>query len=393
MHKYNLWWGGLLWLLVGALLFMGCQLQARPYEVWAIDQADADKGGGKLYIFKGESLEKGQAGTPEVIDLTAGAVGVGNGSGTRPHALAFNSTRTHAIIANVASGHVYIMRIKDRKIVGSIDVGEQAHWAAPAPDDAFILVANQNGKKLARIEADFEKDQFTHNPAADLNLGAVQDAGHPDNAPICPLVFAPGGKESYITLRGGGLYVVDAGVTPMKIVKSYDKDQVAPAGCGGIAVAGKVFVNSGTATSGHVYVFDKSHNLLKTLNLTSHGTDAHGMVVTGGGKYLWVGNRGNGDNIVVIDTAKDEVVGTISPVGAAPDIMDISPNGKFVFVALRSANPLTGGAPAKGEKAGIQVMEVTEKGAKGVQKLFVPIGDQTPQSPNDVHAVAVRRVR
>ena len=175
----------------------------------------------------------------------------------------------------------------------------------------------------------------------------------------------------------------------MKVVKSYTKDEIAPAGCGGIATGGKVYINSGTATSGHVYVFDSAHNLKKSLNLTSYGTDAHGMVLTGGGKYLWIGNRANGDNIVVIDTSRDEVAGIISPVGSAPDIMDISPDGSFVYVALRPANPLTGGAPARGEKPGIQVIEVTEGGAKGAQKLFIPIGDQSPQSPNDVHAVAV----
>lgn len=387
--------GRLAWLalllVAAAALSVACGgAPAKPYEVWTIDQADANKGGARLYIFKGELLEKGQAATPEVVDLNAAAKEVGAGPGVRPHALAFNSKKTYALISNVASGHVYIMRVRDRKIVSSIDVGEQAHWAAPSPDDSVILVANQNGKKLARIQANFDQEQFTYNSKDDLDLNALQDEGHPDNAPICPLVFAPGTRESYITLRGGGLYVVDASATPMRVVKSFGKDQVAPAGCGGVATGGKVYVNSGTATTGNVYVFDKSHALIKSLSLVGQGTDAHGMVVTGEGRYLWVGNRANGDNIVVIDTTRDEVVGTIAPVGSAPDIMDISPDGKLVFVALRSAIPLTGGAPAKGEKPGIQVMEVLEKGAKGRQKLFVPVGDQTAQSPNDVHAVAVR---
>lgn len=384
------------WALATLFLLVLASCRAAPsaqYELWAIDQADAAKGGAKLYIFKGANLDKGEAGTPEVVDLDAGAKGVGAGPGTRPHALAFNNKLTHAIVANVASGHVYFMRLQDRKIVASIDVGEQAHWAAAAPDDSFVLAANQNGKKLARIKADFEKEQFSHNPAEDLDLKSLEDAGHPDNAPICPLLFAAGTKQVYITLRGGGLLVVDASTTPMKVVKSLAKDEIAPAGCGGIALGEKVYINSGTATSGHVYVFDKNNTLKKTLTLTSLGTDAHGMILTGGGRYLWVGNRGNGDNIVVLDTKTDEIAGTISPVGSAPDIMDVSPHGRLAFVALRSANPLTGGAPAKGEKPGIQVMEITEKGTKGVQKLFIPIGDQSPQSPNDVHALAVRRIK
>lgn len=383
--------------LVLLLLAAACNTAREPaaqqYEVWTIDQADAGKGGAKLYVFKGDLLEKGQAATPEVVDLDAGAKGVGAGPGTRPHAISFSGKKTHALISNVASGHVYFMRASDRKIVQSIDVGEQAHWAAASPDDKIVLVANQNGKKLARIMADFEREQFTYSQTDDLDLNRLQDDAHPDNAPICPLLYATGTSQVYVTLRGGGLYVVDTSTTPMKVVKSFSKDQIAPSGCGGISTGKKVYVNSGTATAGYVYVFDNANNLVKTINLTSLGTDAHGMVLTGDGKYLWVGNRGNGDNIVVIDTAKDEIVGTIAPVGSAPDIMDLSPNGKFVYIAMRSANPLTGGAPAKGEKPGIQVMEVTEKGAKGVQKQFIPIGDQSPQSPNDVHAVAVRVVR
>lgn len=386
-------WVGILAAVMILASNTGPAAAAELYEVWTIDQADAAKGGAKVYIFKGDSVENGQPGTPEVVDLDAAAKGVGAGPGVRPHALAFNNKRTHALIANVASGHVYFLRLSDKKIVQSIDVGDQAHWAAPSPDDKLVLVANQNGKKLARIKADFEKDQFTYNPEEDLDLGALQDASRPDNAPICPLVFAAGTSQVYVTLRGGGLYIVDAGTTPMKVVKSFTKDQVAPAGCGGIAIGKKVYANSGTATAGYVYVFDSNNNLAKSLNLSSQGTDAHGMVVTGEGKYLWVGNRGGGDNIVVIDTAKDEIVGTIAPVGAAPDIMDISPNGRFVFIALRSASPLTGGAPAKGEKPGIQVMQVTENGAKGAQRLFIPIGDQTSQSPNDVHALAVRMIK
>lgn len=359
------------------------------YEVWTIDQADTSRGGARLYIYDGQQLASGRAITPEVIDLTAAATGVGDGPGVRPHMIDFNSRNTHAVIANVASGHVYVMRAADHRIVASIDVGEQAHHAEVSPDDASILVANQNGKRLARIRADFAAERFTYNRTDDLDLGALQDAGHPDNAPICPVLV---GRKAYVTLRGGGLYVVDYTSSPMRVLRSYTNTQVAPAGCGGVIVGNKVYINSGTAESSDLYVFDAATDtLVKSIHLTWTGSDGHGLVVTRDGRYLWMGNRGS-SNIVVISTTVDALAGFITGFGTAPDIMALSPDGAFVFVALRGPNNLTGGPSAKGETPGVAAIAVQDGGRGGRRVAFAPIGDQTPASPNDPHVIAIRPV-
>jgi DNA-binding beta-propeller fold protein YncE len=361
------------------------------YEVWVIDQADAAKGGAKLYIYKKSQVEgERYGGSPEVVDLNAAATGVGDGPGVRPHLIDFNKDHTYAVVANVASGHVYFMRASDRKIVASIDVGEQAHGAVVSPDGTLVLAANQNGKKLARIKADFEKGVFSYNKAEDLDLKALEDAGHPDNAPICPLLFSQGGKKAYVTVRGGGLYIIDTGVTPMKVVKSFTKDEVAPAGCGGLALGKKVYINSGTATSSNLYVFDSDTDTLKkSLDLSNVGKDGHGMVLVGTGRYLWMGLRAS-HNIAVIDTQTDTQVGVITGFGNAPDIMDTSPKGDLVFIALRGPNNLTGGPTAKGQTPGMVVLQTKEIGASAAQASFLAIGDQSAASPVDPHVLAVR---
>lgn len=369
--------------------------QASPYEVWVVDQADAARGGAKLYIYPGATLGGSQLGAPpQVVDLEAAATGVGAGPGVRPHLLVFNSTHSHALLAYVASGHVAVIRAADRKVVASIDVGDQAHGAFATPDGSMIVVANQNGKKLARIAADFQKEQFSHNPADDLDLKVLEDARHPDNAPICPVLF-PGGtasKKAYVTLRGGGLFIVDVGVTPMKVLKSFTNQEVGPAGCGGFVLGNKVYVNSGTASFGAIYVFDATTDaLVKTIATTSTGTDAHGMVLTGGGRYLWMANRGDGDNIVVVDTTTDTIVGTSAAIGAGPDLMDISPAGDRVFVSMRGPNNLTGGPAAKGQTPGMAVLSVQDGGRGVASVFFAPIGDQSAASAVDPHALAVRR--
>lgn len=386
------------------------------YELWAIDQADAANAGARLYIYRGDQLSGANpGGTPEIIDLTAAATGVGDGPGVRPHLLLFNTGHTHGVLANVASGHVTFIRASDRRVVGSVDVGEQAHGAMPSPDNRYAIVANQNGKKLARISTDYARDQYRHEVAADLDLGALEDAEHPDNAPICPLLFVGPSGKAYVTVRGGGMYIVDTLATPMRVLREYGRSQIAPAGCGGVALGEKVYVNSGTATSSDLYVFDATtDDMYLHIPLSGVGTDAHGMVLTGGARFLWMGLRGTG-NVVVVDTENDEVstVFTIGAgmgrrpavPGAAPDLMDIvpgrgeplscapsttpmclAPGGDRVFVSMRGPVALTGGMSAVGERTGIEILSVEDSGRYGSRVAFLPIGETNA----DVHALAVR---
>ena len=53
-----------------------------------------------------------------------------------------------------------------------------------------------------------------------------------------------------MTLRGGGLFVVDSAATPMRIVAEYDVSTVKGNGCLGAEVPGKMYVDSGGGTAG-----------------------------------------------------------------------------------------------------------------------------------------------
>ena len=105
----------------------------------------------------------------------------------------FNNEHTHAVLSFVASGHVVIFDAETRTPLNCFEttVGStgtrQAHAAYPAPDGSFILVANQNGKRLERIDTNFATNTFTHNPAATLDLMTCttpsgQPCEHPDAA-------------------------------------------------------------------------------------------------------------------------------------------------------------------------------------------------------------------
>lgn len=358
------------------------------YEVWAIDQSNTTgtTSGGTLYVYDGPSLHRrAEDATPERIDLGGAAQALCLAqTGTapvRPHMILFNAAQSHAILSFVASGHVLFLDAPTRRPLACIDVGVQAHAAFPSPDESYVVVANQNGKLLQRIATDYATNTFTIEPAATLDLAsgttpsgaARQDpALRPDNAPICPLVDSSS-RFTFVTLRGGGLFVVDSRATPMAIVAEYDRATVHGNGCGGLETAGKMYVNSGGGTAANLSEFDvysfrvadfsttqsppntPAPNLVVSQDDREH-TDSHGMVLTKHGR-LWVADRA-GNRIVVIETATDELVGEFSLVGRvsddpSPDLQVMSPSGNRVYVTLRGRLPLSGDPHASTSKTAL----------------------------------------
>ena len=410
---------------------------AEDFEVWLVDQSNS-RGltyGGTIYIYDGAHLsgdDPAAAGPTEVIDLAGSAaalcIAVTGANPVRPHMLFFNSTHSHAVLAFVASGHVVIFDAGARTPVACIRTtpgaggARQAHAAFPAADDSFILVANQNGKLLERIAADYATNTFTLQPVATLNLGAgcvtpsgaaCEAAGvRPDNAPICPILDSGSGL-AFVTLRGGGLFVVDPRSTPMRILAEYDRTTVHGNGCGGVEAGGKMYINSGGGTAANLAEFDvyrfplagylaspppnePAPELLYSDDLTPE-RDAHGMLATKHGRYVWVGDR-HGNVVEVVDTALGARVGTIELVSElsddpSPDLMDLSPSGNRIFIATRGPNPLSGDPhAATGSTPGMLVVQVTNAGRSGVAKGLVRITnlDATGLERADAHGIRVR---
>lgn len=238
------------------------------YEVWGIDQSNSPgkSFGGTVYIYDGKELERGHKAAqavPEKIDLSLGAATLcfakTGANPVRPHMIAINASQSHAIISFVATGHVLIIDARTRTAIDCIrtSVGaggaRQVHFAIPSPDESYIAVANQNGKLFERIDTNYATNSFVLNTQALINLATCttpngvpcQDAViRPDNAPICPIIEATS-RYVFVTLRGGGLFVVDATQTPMQIVAEYDIDTVHPNGCLGAQVGDKMYVDSG----------------------------------------------------------------------------------------------------------------------------------------------------
>jgi hypothetical protein len=413
---------------------------AKDFEVWLVDQSNSfgKTYGGAIHIYEGSDLsgEAASSATPTVIDLGNDAAGgtanlcfsQTGANPVRPHMLLLNSSHSHAILSFVASGHVVIFDTATRAPVSCIrtSVGaggaRQAHAAFPAPDDSYILVANQNGKLLERIDSDYETNTFVLNPAATINLAtcttpngiACELAGvRPNNAPICPIIDSSS-NFGFVTLAGGGLFVVDPTTTPMEIVAEYDNTTVHGNGCGGLEANGGMYINSGAGTeTGNPSEFDvyrfppSGYSALNPPNTPARVVvfsddthpperDSHGSVATKHDRYIWVMDRGL--NVAeVFDTSTDAHINTIdlngTQSGLAPDLADISPSGNRIFVSLRGPNPLSGSPHvARGTIPGLGVIQVERGGKGGFLKNIIPISniDTAEIERADAHGIRVR---
>jgi hypothetical protein len=411
------------------------------FEVWILDQSGTQPGnpsgyGGTLHIFEGSSLMGAAAANAQPIDridLAPLKDGVCQATGkvpVRPHMIMFNREHTHAIVSFVASGHVVIFDAASRAplacfLTSLSPTGQQAHAAIPAPDGSYIVVANQNGKRLERIDTDYETNTYTHNPAATLDLAtcttpsgaACEAAGvRPLNWPICPIIDQSSAL-TFVTLRGGGMFVVDARRTPMQVVGEYDMTTVKGNGCGGVQVASHMFINSGGSPV-NVSGADPHHPLLygfdvyrfplsgypssqpnvpapELLFSKTGASDSHGMAAVGDGRSLWVMDR-HADVAEILDVASGQHVGTIPLNGAltpnaAPDLVDVAPTGARLFVALRGTTPLRGDPHnARGATPGLGIIQPTTNGRSGELVTIVPIDNQVNPGATDPHGIRVR---
>jgi hypothetical protein len=224
---------------------------AQAYEVWVTDQSDtSEKSGGFIYVYEGGPLISDLMNAKPTHTIDAGK-GINSmcqkttGKGVRrPHMLFFTQDQQYAVISFL-SGQVLFMDANSKTPVGCILVGKNVHAAWPTPDQKMVIAANIKEKKFVRIWTDYSSKKFMFDQQKDvLDLKALQSGERPDNAPICPITETTS-TYAFVTLRGGGLLVVNVKETPMNVVATLSDVQVHPGGCGGIQVENTMYINSG----------------------------------------------------------------------------------------------------------------------------------------------------
>ena len=384
---------------------------AAAYEVWVIDQSDSSKdGGGTLYIYDGESLAKdaksAKAETVDLGDKIAEACKEVGGYPKRPHMIFFTKDGKYGILSYVASGHVVFLDAAARAPIGCVSLGKNAHATFPAANMKLAIGANIAEKKLVRVWTDYANKKFTVTPSTDVVALAPLESGElPDMAPICPITENKS-QYAFVTPRGGGLVVFDITATSMAPTGSLTKDALRPAGCGGVQIGSTMYLNSGggwpaTPLNHDVYAFGLGslpEGSVPELIGSRQGGDSHGMVAIG--KHLWSGDR-HLNLIDVYDTGNGNIkVGTILLSGdlskdPAPDLMDTSPDGSYVFAALRGPSPLTGNNKevnnAVGGTPGVGVIKVEGNGRGGALVGIAPISKMVQEKDKEGKDVTVEK--
>lgn len=408
----------------------------KGYEVWLVDQSNTNglTYGGTIHIYDGRQLETTNPTTaaPVASVNLGGAVAALCMSRTganpvRPHMIVFNKANTHAALTFVASAHVVFFHAATRtpveclRMAAGVGGARQAHAGWPTEDDRYLLVANQNGKRFERVATDYAANSFTYNPsdALDLANGLTPNGAprqdpvlRPDNAPICPFVASNNGP-AFVSMRGGGLFMVDWAATPMTIVGEYDRLHVPANGCGFIEAKGWVFADGGGGTANNqdefaVFRFPSTgyaasnppnvpaREMLFTDPVTAH-RDAHGPAVSKGDKFVWVFDRGA--NVAeVFDSESGERVNTVSLLSdfsADPtvDLIGQSPDRKYFYGSLRGTIPLSGDPHSStGSTPGLLVMKLKSGGNDMEVRGLIPISnvDAAGVDRADAHGIRVR---
>lgn len=476
------------------------------YEVWLSDQtnskgisvaADTGTHGGFLRVYNSSDLKlEPPVNNPlnlDAGDLFSNALASTGSHVIRIHGMLPSPNHNYMNTNFVTSGHVGIIDARTKTAVAlfrttGTSTGRQNHMSFWSPNGKYLLLANQNGKMLERINITWDASgenivsavydaaasmdmvggagRITAQPVADPSLpigsvsgvvpdgqptttpnGALKQAAgiRPNNTVICPIA-ASNGKHTFVTLGGGGMFVVDYTVTPMRIVAEYDMTNQRPAGCGGQEGGGFVHLDAGTPgpdiseftiyrfsladfpvapafnapnTPAPVVVFADPQN---GLTIPGNNRDAHGMGMTRphGNQPQFLHQFDRVRNVVEsfnmttlerhtyslttstgkLDGPAGTVCGTTAGANTSndptPDLLDISPEGNRFYTALRGPFPLTVSHAATGSCPGLGIVGIKKGFSSGSLKYALPtvwMNYAGTKNLSDPHGAIVRLIR
>ncbi|WP_069791727.1 hypothetical protein A5482_013015 [Cyanobacterium sp. IPPAS B-1200] len=392
--------------------------------------------GGYVGIMDGE--------TKEAIALFRVTGTNGSPAGRSVHMSFWNDDGSALLVANLNGKlleRIDITRDAQGKITNAIynksaSLGVGKGMEVTAPATVFLGKNAHNHDLMGEIAGSYQQAamaDLTPNGVCKEN-GCREDqnpilGGRTNNLIICPIVSST--NHAYITLAGGGLLVANTEQTPMTIVGEYDNQVLNGAGCGGVEVNGKMWLNGGISASDAgatqstfiVYniddtafgdtanapntpyptlVYKGADNTATNGNTRGEATDgsgqlpgittrrdSHGMARTVNGRYIHTVDRiqntievfnsqtfdhlsydltsedgkGNGMGACAIASINDDA--DLPKNDPAPDLMEESPDGKYLYVAFRGLIPVSVAHSSQGSCPGVGVVELQYNGSFG----------------------------
>ncbi|MEW6605820.1 MAG: beta-propeller fold lactonase family protein [bacterium] len=261
------------------------------------------------------------ANTVSVIDTSTNEVIATIPVGSSPGGVAITPDGRYAYVTNTGSNTVSVIDTQTNSVIGSsIPVGSGPTGVAVTPDGKYAYVVNNSSQNVSVI---------------DTQTNAV--VGDPISIPVNSyphrIAITPNGRYAYVTNDGLNnvsvidtttrqvIYTISVGSHPNGVVISPDGN----------------YVYVANFNTSDVSVVDSITNVVRTSITVDYGL--RGIAITPDGKYVYVSHSvGESNNVSVIDTMKNLVIGSPIPVGPTPNGVAITPDGKYTYVANSGSN-------------------------------------------------------
>ena len=359
---------GIVWVLglvaVTAVL-AGCAAMERMaaptrYEVWVPDQGydkiliyAVTEGDGEVKITKSGEIALAPPGAEPTV---------------APHIVLFGPGYKRAYVSGVRAGGMFVVDAEKRSVITRVPTGKVAHAATPSWDGSRIWVANVGDNNIVEILA--QGDTYTKGRTIATDPRPSCAFWSRDDTTFWVVT---GGPPKAPEDQAGTITVVDAKSGQVsKVIQPIGRD-----GCAVLPSYDERWLYGSSPTQ--FTVADAKTGQIEK-RIKPSGKDGHGFMPTTDGKYILLAVR-QADAIDVLDARTHERIRTVA-VGARPDLMDLSPSGRYAFISLRG-KPVTGDPHAlAGTEPGFAVLDTQTW--KVVAKVRVE-GELA-----DIHGIATR---
>lgn len=234
--------------------------------------------------------------------------------GKEPHHLMITPDQKTLIIANAAGNDIVLMNPTTGELTGRIPDIIDPYQIGYSPNNKWFVA---NGNRLDRVDV-------YHAQGADLKLAKSVKLGKTPSH----LAFTADSKLVFITLQDSNeLAAID--LDTQTVVWRMTTGKV-PAGVW--MTPGDQYLLVGITGDDYVQVIDWKNR--KEVKRIFTGKGAHNFRPLGDKKHVFVSNR-IASSISMINMQTLEKVGDINGLPAGPDDMEITPDGKTLWVTLR----------------------------------------------------------
>ncbi len=221
------------------------------------------------------------------------------------------------------------------EVLARLPTGKGPHEAAASPDGRYVFVSNYGSFAVFREGERPQMQPGTTLTVIDLKerkVKATFDLG--DYKQPHGIHVSRDSSRVWVTCEGTKA-VLELDAATGKILKTWETSQDVSHMVVATPDETKLYVaNIG---SGSVTVIDRSTDIVKSIPT---GAGAEGIDVSSDGREVWVSNRG-ANSVSVINAGKDQVLVTFESGGTMPIRVKFTPDGKQAWVSNARSNSVT----------------------------------------------------